>query len=78
MKSEEYRKLISNIAKSAIKRRFPGLGKKEIDEAAKTIAVNIHARMYGANVDGVESPLWRDHYPDYQPTKPAQQILEEV
>ena len=63
MKSGEYREIIRHITKMAIKRRFPGLKQKEILEVADTIAANVHARMYGANVDGVESPLWREEEP---------------
>lgn len=66
MQSSEYRTIIRRIAKRAIKNRFPGLRQKEIDEAAAVIAVNIHARLYGANVDGVESPLWRIEEPQIE------------
>lgn len=72
MRSREYRQIIRGISRRAIKARFPGLEQKHIDEVATKIAVNIHARMYGANINGVESPLWRED----EPTVTAQQILE--
>lgn len=58
MKSGEYRTIIRKIVRNALKRNFPGL--KNTNAVEELIAKNIHARMYGANVDGVDSPLWRD------------------
>lgn len=63
-----------------MKRKFPGLKKSQLDELALEAARAVHARMYGANVDGVESPIWRDHpfHSDdnfTQPTKTAQDLL---
>jgi hypothetical protein len=63
MKSWEYRDIIRVITKKAFKKRFPGLKEKQLNEVANTIAIAVHARMYGANVDGVESPLWRQEEP---------------
>lgn len=58
MNSRDYRAILRNISFNALKKRFPGLDKKHLTEVANVIAVNIHARMYGANVDGVDSPIW--------------------
>lgn len=79
MRSSEYREIIRKITLSAVRKRFPSLkNPKEVKELANTIAINIHARMYGANVDGVDSPLWRDCEGEWsQPDKTAQVILEE-
>lgn len=63
MKSSEYRELIRKITKNAFKKRFPGLRSEELNQVANTVAVAIHARFYGANVDGVDSPLWREIEP---------------
>lgn len=63
MKSWEYRDIIRVITKKALKRRYPQLQSKQLNCVANTIAIAIHARMYGANVDGVESPLWRQEEP---------------
>lgn len=60
MKSVDYRQIVKVIAKNIINRRFPGLQKKHVEEVALEIAKNVHARMYGANVNGVDSPIWRD------------------
>jgi len=63
MQSREYRDIIARIARNVIKRGFPG-GKRElIEQLSRKIAVNIHARMYGANVDNVDSPIWHDPNP---------------
>lgn len=77
MKSAEYRDIIRIIAKGAMRKRFPGVNVKALEEAAITIAKNVHARMYGANVDGVGSPLWRDEE-NKQPDIPAAQLLQET
>lgn len=61
MQSTEYRSLISKIVKNGIKKKFPGLKRQILDETATEIAKAIHARFYGADVDGVGSPIWRDH-----------------
>lgn len=63
MKSEDYRDEIRKMVKNGMRTQFPGLGQSRLNEAARYIAKNIHARFYGANVDGVESPLWRSHEP---------------
>lgn len=60
MKSVEYRRIISTISKNVIRKRFPGLKQKELVDCCAEIAKSVHARMYGANVDGVDSPIWRD------------------
>lgn len=82
MKSIEYRSIIKTIVLNLMKRKFPGLKKSQLEELALEAARSVHARMYGANVDSVESPIWRDHpfHSDEnftQPTKTAQEILNE-
>jgi hypothetical protein len=70
------------MIRTAIKKKFPGLKQSQINEVATDVAVAIHARFYGANVDGVESPIWRDDarhdewYKDKHPTKTAQELLD--
>lgn len=75
MKSAEYRAIVKTIAKSAIKKGFPGIkiNALVLETVALSISRNIHARMYGANVDGVNSPLWRD---DKLPDVDASELLE--
>lgn len=51
------------MSSKIIKAHFPGLKTAGITEiqiqaCARQIAVNVHARMYGANVDSVASPIW--------------------
>ncbi len=58
MKSVEYRVIVSRIVRNVLRKEFPGL--KRTDVAVTKIATAIHARMYGAHVDGVDSPIWRD------------------
>lgn len=83
MLSKEYKQIIKVIIKNLMKRKFPGLKLSQLDELATEAARAIHARMYGANVDEVETPIWRDHpfkdtnFSDAQPTKTAQEILNE-
>jgi len=82
MQSREYRILISKMVRNGIKKKFPGLKKMVLDDAAQQIAIAIHARFYGADVDGVGSPIWRDCITTAecnrgQPTKTAEQILNE-
>jgi hypothetical protein len=73
MKSWEYREIIRVIVKKALKKRYPELKIKPLNCVANTIAIAIHARMYGANVDGVESPLWRQDEPPIE----AKELLNE-
>lgn len=83
MTSKEYKILIRFITKNVIRKQFPGVNKKAVENAATIIAKNVHARFYGANVDGVDSPIWRDdgneYWPDgfKQPTIDANQLLVE-
>lgn len=72
MLAGEYRDILRKIVVNVLNKRFPGLNRKARDEAANLIAINIHARMYGANVNGVESALWRKE----EPTVTAKEILE--
>lgn len=61
MKSTEYRTIITTIIKNISKKRLPGVKEKHLKEIASEAAKVIHARMYGANVDNVDSPIWRDY-----------------
>ena len=82
MKGSEYRRFIRTMIKNAIRRKFPGLKQVQVNELATEVAVAIHARFYGSNVDGVESPILRDDidhsdwYKDKQPTKTAKELLD--
>lgn len=83
MNSHDYRHVIRVIIKNSIKKKVPGLKKQILEEVASEIAINVHARLYGAHVEGVASPLWREDYeflkdfPDVLPKKTAQEILDE-
>ena len=84
MHSTDYRRFIRTMIRNAIRKKFPGLKKQaQINEVATEVAVAIHARFYGANVDGVESPIWRDDtrhpewYKDKQPTIDAKDMLKD-
>lgn len=83
MQSAEYRAILKTIILNLMKRKFPGLNKLQLSELAIEAAKSIHARLYGANVDGVETPIWRDHpykdtdFSNAQPTKTAQELLNE-
>lgn len=81
MKSYEYRTIIRTITRNTLRKYFPGLKRKELDVAVSQVAIAIHARMYGASVDNVASPIWRDHpsydFNDAKPNKTAEEILNE-
>lgn len=83
MTSQEYRNTISRIIRNTLNKKFPGLKKDTLATVAKEAAVAVHARFYGAQVDGVASPIWRDDlkyqdmYAKCQPTKTAQELLNE-
>ena len=85
MRSQDYRDIISRIAFNLLKKRFPGLEKKHTKEVSRQIAIAIHARMYGANVDGVDSPIWtstcgtdRMNDPRTKPKIDAKELLNEI
>lgn len=59
MRAGEYRDIVRTMVNNALKKRFPGLDKSALKEVADLIAKSVHSRFYGANVDGVASPLWR-------------------
>jgi hypothetical protein len=71
------------MIRNAVKKKFPGLKQTKVSEVASEVAIAIHARFYGSNVDGVESPIWRDDtrhpdwYKDKQPTKTAEELLND-
>lgn len=83
MKSQDYRNEISKIVRGVFLKKFPGLKKQQLIDASTLIARTVHARMYGANVDGVESPIWRedkrwaDEFKNSQANQTAQEILNE-
>lgn len=84
MNSNDYRRFIKTIIKNSIRKKFPGLKTVTlINEVSNEAAKAIHARFYGAAVDGVASPLWRDDekyssvFSDSKATKTAQEILNE-
>lgn len=77
MRTGEYRDIIRKITRAAIKNRFPGLKRnQEVEEVADLIAKNVHARLYGANVEGVDSPIWQTDPPNL-PNVDATKLLEE-
>lgn len=81
MQSSEYRMLVRKIVKNSMAKKFPGIKRSVLDEAAIDIARSIHARLYGADVDGVGSPVWRDHSSTAdcnrgQPDKTAEELLK--
>jgi hypothetical protein len=85
MQSREYRAIIRTITKNSLRKHVKGLKRNIGETVAIEIAAAIHARMYGASVDNVASPIWRDHpfygheegFTDTQPNKTAQEILNE-
>lgn len=82
MDSREYRRDISRMIRNGIRKQFPGLKNKVLEIASVEIARSIHAKFYGADVDGVGSPIWRDdpRVPECnrgQPTKIANELLNE-
>lgn len=60
MQSEQYRLIISRIVRVLVKEHFPELRRNgnELKLFSAQVARTVHARMYGANVDGVDSPIW--------------------
>lgn len=80
MHSKEYRDILSKLVQNTIRKHFPGLKKDVLAQAGREAAVNIHARMYGANVDNVDSPIWRNcprDWPWEQPNIDAGELLKE-
>ena len=75
MKSTEYREIIRRIVRSAVREVLPEL-KRGKEDLADLIAKNVHARMYGANVDGVDSPLWQIDGVTKEPTVDAAELLK--
>lgn len=78
MRSGEYRDIIRAITNSVVRVNAPGLKGKYREIIANEISKRIHARLYGANVDGVESPLYRDIYPDRMPTFTSVELLDQL
>jgi hypothetical protein len=82
MQSRDYRRFVRTIIKNSIRKKFPGLKQALVEEVAAEASVAIHARFYGAAVDGVASPIWRDDpnyamaFTDAKPTKTAQDLLD--
>ncbi len=79
MKSSEYREIIRIITRKAIRKSLPELknGYAVREQIADLIAKNIHARLYGANVDGVDSPLWQNEC-SKKPNVDATKLLEDT
>lgn len=75
MKSQEYREIIRRIVRSAVREVLPEL-KRGKEDLADIVAKNVHARMYGANVDGVDSPLWQIDGGAKGPTVDAAELLK--
>lgn len=76
MTAKEYRQIVRVIVKNVLRKEFPGL--KKPDAVIDLIAKNIHARLYGANVDGVDSPLWLPEIKPNFPNVDAQTLLERI
>lgn len=74
MKSQEYRNTVARLARTQIKKALPGLKPFQVASLAKQIGIFVHARLYGADVDDVASPLYYDVYPDRLPTVPATEL----
>jgi hypothetical protein len=84
MHSRDYKAIITQISFNLLKKRFPSGNKHCLKKLAGDIALNIHARMYGANVDGVDSPIWsaafgfdRNNDPRIKPNVDAKDILND-
>lgn len=78
MQSGEYRNIIRKIVVNGVKKTYPGLKRtQEMHKLADLIARNVHARLYGANVDGVDSPLWQDDPPNLPKVDAAKLLKEE-
>lgn len=75
MNATEYKEIIRTIVKSAIKKQVPSLKGRVKEDLTDLIAKNIHARMYGANVDDVDSPLWQNEN-SVQPNIDAKELLK--
>lgn len=61
MNATEYRRIIAGlIRRELIRQRIKGVGKQLAASIGAECAKQIHARMYGANVEGVDSPIFRD------------------
>lgn len=78
MQSKEYRAIIASIVRHVLRKHVPGAKDKILREACKEAAIAVHARMYGANVDNVDSPIFRDG-PQFlnvkSPTVDARELL---
>lgn len=76
MQSREYKIVIATIVRKVFKKKYPKLDKNDIKNMSAEIARAIHARMYGANVDSVASPIWRSEGDQY-PNVDAIELLKE-
>jgi hypothetical protein len=84
MTSKEYRAIIAVIIRNSLRKAYPNLvvamgirhGMKiNQHDVCNKISRAIHARMYGANVDGVDSPIWHDPN-DVLPNVDASELLK--
>lgn len=76
MRSHEYKSTIRIIIRNVMRKKFPAIKLSQLEEAAKEISTSIHARFYGANVDGVGSPIWRRN-DEGEPDKTAEELLND-
>lgn len=82
MQGTVYRAKIKKLILVAINTKLPGLKQADKKVISELAAKLIHAKLYGAEVDNVQSPIWRDLWAQtddsYNPTKTAEQILIEA
>lgn len=76
MTAKEYKAILARIVYNLGRKRFPGVQKIALNELSVEVARNIHARMYGANIDGVDSPIWTNTIRN-KPNVEAKELLNE-
>lgn len=69
MTSKQYKMLVAGIVRGAMRKFYPGIKQSKPkhgtepgpgNEIGSFVARAIHARMYGANVEGADSPLYHN------------------
>lgn len=82
MQGKVYRAKVKKIILVAMNTKLPGLKQADKKVISELAAKLIHAKLYGAEVDNVQSPIWRDLWAQtdesYNPTVRADQILNEA
>lgn len=82
MQGKTYREKIHKVVNAVLRAHVPSIPKAKRVEIGYAIAGLIHAKLYGAYVDNIESPIWRDLWIASgecdAPTKTAEQILNEL